>query len=271
MKTIEERELTASNLNRIVCCPGGMEIKGQGLKGEIGRTITWREERLGMQGFVSYETGVARGFIEYMPAETAPFPIIAPGAAVLMCYHWIPEDRSDEEEHSVKEKRLIQLVIEKAKVRFSGIATLGWDNPLHFPIQWLEELGFQQLERHDHIALMWLPLKEGTPRQRMAPARFRPQDLSSEGLLALESASSSRCPYSIHNTARLNQIIEESPDKGRIRHFAHRIDTHEDAVRWSVPPWDWAWLFLNGEKVALHELKSDDLQQLIQGRISQLK
>ena len=124
---------------------------------------------------------MARGFIEYMPAETAPFPIIAPGAAVLMCYHWIPADRNHEEEHSVQEQRLVQRVIEEAKDRFSGIATLGWDNPVHFPIPWLEALGFQRLKKHDYIALMWLPLKEDTPRPKMTPPRFRPQDLSSRG------------------------------------------------------------------------------------------
>jgi len=271
MKTIEDRELTAATLNRIVCSPGGREIEGQDLKGEIGRTIAWREGMLtlGMQGFVSYENGVVRGFIEYMPSGTAPFPIIAPGAAVLMCYHWIPEGKN-EEEHAVQEKRLIRLMIERVEGRCSGIATLGWDNPVHFPIQWLEELGFQQLESDGHIALMWLPLREAIPGPTMAAPRFRPRDLSAEGLLAIDSASSSRCPYSIHNAARLERIIEESPGTDRIRHFAHRIDTHEDAVRWSISPWDWAWLFLNGEKIALHELKSEELQQLIAGKISQL-
>lgn len=274
MKTVKDQKLTQSTLGDIVCCPGGLEIKGQKIKGEIEQTLTWREKmlKLGMKGFVSYQDGVPRGFIEYMPAQTAPFPIEASGSAVLMCYHWVLKNKVDEEEHLAQEKRLIQLVIEEAKDRFSGIATLGWDHPTHFPIRLLEELGFQQLERYDYIALMWLLLKEKVPRPKMAPPRFKPQDLSSKGLLAVEFAWSSRCPYSIHNVARLEQIICEIPGKERIRTFLHRIDTHNEAIRWSISPWDWAWLFLNGGKVLIHEFpEPDEVKRLIEEKISKLQ
>ncbi len=272
MKRIENRRLTEENLKDIVCCPGGLEVKGKESKGEIERTVSWREEmlKLGMTGFVSYMDGVPRGFIEYMPAETASFPIEAPGAAVLMCYHCVVTEKSDEEEHLAQEKRLINLVIEEAKGEFTGLATLGWDNPAHFPISMLEDLGFQQLERSDYIALMWLPFQAETPTVRITSSCFTPQDLSAQGLLAIESASSSRCPYSIHNAARLEQVIAEIPDKERIRHFPHLIDTHADAIEWSISPWDWAWLFLNGEEIAMHELKSDELKQLITDRLARL-
>jgi hypothetical protein len=127
-------------------------------------------------------------------------------------------------------------VIETAKRSFSGIATLGWDHPTHFPIEMLEELRFQQLERFGHIASMWLPLQSGAQRPAIPPAEFKPQDLSSQGLLALESASSSRCPYSIHNAARLKRVIDAIPDRERIRHLPHLIDTPEEALRWSISP-----------------------------------
>lgn len=272
MKRIENRRLSEENLKNIVCCPGGLEVKGKEFKGEIERTVTWREEmlELGMRGFVSYMDGVPRGFIEYMPAETAPFPIEAPSAAVLMCYHWVVTKKSDEEEHLAQEKRLIELVIEEAKGEFTGLATLGWDNPIHFPIAMLEELGFQQLERSGYIALMWLPFQAEASTARMLPSHFTPQDLSAQGLLAIESASSSRCPYSIHNAARLEQTIARITNKERIRHFPHLIDTHADTIKWSISPWDWTWLFLNGEEIAMHELKSDVLKRLITDRLAVL-
>jgi len=272
---MEDRRLTAENVKDIICCPGGLEVEGQKFKGEIGRTVLWREEmlKLGMKGFISYQGSLARGFIEYMPAEAAPFPIEAPGAAVLMCYHWIPADESDEEEHLAQERRLIELVREEAKGEFTGLATLGWDHPTHFPIAMLAELGFQQVERTDYIALMWLPLEEGAPQPRLAPARFKPQDLSSQGLLAIDHAWSSRCPYSIHHAARLKEAIAAIPEQDRalIRHFPHLIDTREEALRWSRSPWDWDWLFLNGEEVAIHELKGEELQGLIAEKIGKLR
>ena len=275
MDGVGDRLLTVENVKEIVCCPGGLEVEGQKFKGEIGRTVTWRKEmlKLGMRGFISYRDGLARGFVEYMPAETAPFPIEAPGVAVLMCYHWISANEGDEEEHLAQEKRLIKLVIEEAKGKFTGLATLGWDHPIHFPIAMLEELGFQQVERTDYIALMWLPLKEGAPRPRMAPAQFEPRELSSQGILAIESAWSSRCPYSIHHATRIEEAIAGIPkeERGRISHFPHLIDTHKDALRWSRSPWDWDWLFLNGEEVAIHELKGEELQGLIAEKIGELR
>lgn len=273
MEKLEDRRLTAENVKEIICCPGGLEVEGQKFKGEIGRTATWREEmlELGMRGFISYWDGLARGFIEYMPAETAPFHIEAPGAAVLMCYHWIPAVESDEEKHLVQEKRLINLVIEEAKGKFSGLATLGWDHPTHFPISFLKEIGFQEVQRTEYIALMWLPLQPAAPRPQMAPASFNPQDLSSEGLLAIESAWSSRCPYSIHNAARLERVIAKIPGKERIRHFPHRIDTHEQAIRWPVSPWNWEWAFSNGEEIPIFELKSAELESFIADKLAQLR
>jgi|Deesub1362A_J573_1020465.scaffolds.fasta_scaffold04561_2 hypothetical protein len=267
MLDMEVRRLTRETVREIPCCPGGLEVRGKKFKGDISRTVLWREEmlKLGMKGFISYQGGLARGFIEYMPAETAPFPIEAPGAAVLMCYHWIPKEEANEEEHLAQERRLIELVIAEAKGRYTGLATLGWDHPTHFPITMLTELGFRQVERADYIALMWLPFREGAIEPRLAPARFQPQDLSAQGLLAIESAWSSRCPYSIHHAARLEEAIAALPERyrKRVRHFPHLIDTREEALRCSRSPWDWDWLFVGGEEVAIHEFKGEELTQLL--------
>lgn len=274
METFDNRRLTEENVGEINCCPGGLEVTGKAFKGDLRRALTWRQEmlELGMRGFVSYQDGVARGFIEYMPAEVAPFPIEAPGGAVLMCYHWEPLTKGDEKEHHAQEKRLINRVIMEAAGRFSGLATLGWDDPVHFPITMLEELGFQQLERSDYIALMWRPLEEGAPRPRMAPTQFQPRDLSSQGLLAIDSAWSSRCPYSIHNAARLEEVLAGLPGehRARIRHFPHRIDTHDGALQWSIRPWNWEWVFANGEEVVLHKLKTGELQGLLAEKVAML-
>ncbi len=95
MKRIKDRPLTEDNVNDIICCPGGREIKGKNLEGRIERTIAWRMKmiKLGMSGFVSYQDGLARGSIEYMPAETAPFPIQAPGA----CTHVLSLENGERE------------------------------------------------------------------------------------------------------------------------------------------------------------------------------
>ncbi len=171
-----------------------------------------------------------------------------------MCYHWKTEKENNEEEHLAQEKRLIDLVVEETKDEFAGIATLGWDNPTHFPISFLEEIGFQELERTDYLALMWLPFEEEATPPEIPPSQFEPQDFSSQELLTVESASSNRCPYSIHETTRLTRVIHNLPQEYRtqIRHFSHLIDTHQDALTYSLSPWDWAGRFLTERK--LHSL-----------------
>ncbi|MFP3898797.1 MAG: hypothetical protein ACLFVD_05750 [Dehalococcoidia bacterium] len=88
--------------------------------------------------------------------------------------------------------------------------------------------------------------------------------------MAIESASSSRCPYSIHNAARLEQVIARLPEEYRIRvrHYPHLIDTHQDAVRWSTAPWNWEWVFVNGMETPIFQVSSDDLQGMIMGRVA---
>lgn len=268
---LDDRMLTKDNVGETNCCPGGLQVQGKSFKGDLERTLSWQQKMLkqGMKGFVSYHNGVARGFTEYMPAEPAPFPIEAPGAAVLMCYHWETLPGGDEEEHLTQEKRLIDLVIRQAVNSFTGLATLGWEHPDHFPIVMLEELGFRQMDRKREIALMWLPLKRDAREPRLTPACFAAQNLSINGILAIESASSSRCPYSIHNATRLQQIIDELPDEARtrVRHSPHLIDTHEDAVRWAIAPWNWEWAFVNGEGIPIFQVSSDDLRRMIMDRI----
>ncbi len=274
VSVLDDQRLTEENVGEIICCPGGLELAGKVFHGDLSAVLTWRREmlRLGMQGFVSYQDGVARGFVEYMPAEVAPFPIEARGATVLMCYHWVPAVQEDELDHLAQEKRLVHKVIEEAAERFSGLATLGWDNPVHFPIPLLTELGFRVLERDESIALMWLPLRRRAPRPRLAPATFVPQDLSSQGLLAIESAWSSRCPYSIHNATKLEQALAGLPEEAtvRIRHLPHRVDTHAEAVRWAIRPWNWEWAFANGEEIPIFRIKMEELQDLVAEKLAKL-
>ncbi len=219
-----------------------------------------------MRGIVAYAEGVPRGFAEYMPAEVAPVPIEAPEGAILMCYHWAGTTDEDPE-HLGHERELIERVIDETRGRFTGLATQGWDTPTHFPIPFLEELGFHEIVRHERIALMWLPYRKGAVAPTLAPAAHAPEDLSSGGLLAIEAAFSARCPYSLDFEARLKAAVSEHPLAERIRPTIHRIDTREDAFTYAVPPWDWSWVRFNGEPVDPFELLGDGLAEGIADRV----
>ncbi|MGC9529018.1 MAG: hypothetical protein ACP5G2_00090 [Candidatus Bipolaricaulaceae bacterium] len=260
--------LTADSASQVVCCPGGLEVAGKRFSGDLGRTGAWRVEmcQLGMEGLLARQGGLVRGFVEYCPGEVAPLPVEAPGAAVLLCYHWVPPEDAPGEEHLAQEGQLVGQALQLIRSRFSGVAALGWDHPTHFPIALLGELGFQEVERRDYLSLMWLPFSAAARPPGWVPAVFRPQDLSGERLLAVEVGWSSRCPYSVHHAARVGQVLAGLPDAAQslIRARFHRVDTRADAVSTSRHPWDWDWLFLNGTPVDHRRTGSDDLRRAIE-------
>lgn len=257
------RPLDEETVSDLACCSGGLELAGKDFRGDLGQVAEWRRRmlRLGMRGVVACRAGVAHGFAEYMPSEAAPFPVEAPGAAVLLCFHWAGT-QPDDPEHLTEERRMVEAVIEEARPGFAGLATLGWNHPTHYPIQLLEDLGFQEIVREEPIALMWLPFRGGIPEPRLAPPRFRPRDLSRRGILAADAAFSARCPYSVHAVERLKTLVAAHPDHARISLREHRIDTREDAFRLAVSPWDWTWTYLNGESVNLLVSREDVVREL---------
>jgi hypothetical protein len=263
--------LTSDRLSDVACCPGGAEVAGKTFDGDIEEAVGWRHRmiELGMRGIVAYDEDGPRGFAEYMPAEAAPVPIEAPGAAALMCYHWAGT-KADDPEHLAEEREMIARVVEETRGQFTGLVTQGWDAPTHFPIPFLRDLGFREVVRHGCIALMWLPYEGGLAEPSLAPAAHEPRDLSSDGLLAIDGAFTARCPYSIGTEARLKRIVSSHPLNDRIRLALRRIDTREDAFAHAVPPFDWSWVFLNGEEVALFEFPGGDLGTEITRQIEAL-
>jgi len=263
--------LSLKTLPDVVCCPGGLEVAGKRFLGDLSETVAWREKMmdLGMSGLVAYDESGPRGFAEYMPAESASVPIVAPGVAILMCYHWAGTD-PEAPEHLERERALIERVIEEVRGTFSGLATQGWDVPTHFPIPLLERLGFREVARAGTIALMWHPFSNEAEVPRFSEPTYVPRNLASEGLLEIDAAFSVRCPYGISSEARLSETIATHPQRDRIRLTIHHIDTREDALALAVPPFDWSWVFMNGEEVGLFEFPGERLAVEIGRRIDAL-
>jgi len=255
----------------IVCCPGGLEVSGKAFRGDLSETVAWRKRLigLGMNGIVAYDADGPRGFAEVMPAETAPLPIEAPGSAALMCYHWAGTAAEDPE-HLAMERELVERAIGATRDEFDGLVTQGWDVPTHFPIPFLEDLGFIEVARHGFVALMWRPFAEGAVTPSYPAASYAPRDLSSDSLLAIDAAFTARCPYSLSSEARLSEAVAEHSLREQIRLTLHRIDTREDAMALAVPPFDWAWVFFNGDEVELFELPGAKLAEEITRRIDDL-
>jgi hypothetical protein len=260
--------LDQNTIGDVVCLPGGLELAGKTFLGDLAPVAEWhrRQLREGMRGFVAHADGRARGFVEFMPAEAAPFPIDAPGACVLLCFHWAgtePEDPA----HLAQERRMLEAVIADARREFTGLAALGWNHPTHYPLALLTALGFREIVREEPIALVWLPFRDNARVPSLAPARFRPRDLSRDGRLAIDAAWSSRCPYSVSFAERLRAAIVCQKDRERISLREQRIDTHEEAFEHAASPWDWGWVYLNGRSVNPFALPGDALAAEIARRV----
>ncbi len=257
---MELARLREENVGDLVCLPGGLELAGKSFLGDLSHVAEWHRERLqeGMSGRIAYADGVARGFVEIMPAETAPFPIVAPGACVLLCFHWAgtePEDPA----HLAEERHMLEAVIADARREFTGIAALGWNHPTHYPLALLTALGFREVVRQEPIALVWLPFRDGVPEPQLAQPRFSPRDLSGDGLLAIDAAWSARCPYSVSFAGRLRAAVAGQPERGRISFIERRIDTRADAFEHAASPWDWGWAYVNGRPINPFALPGDTL------------
>ncbi|MFW6141941.1 MAG: hypothetical protein ACOC53_05215 [Candidatus Saliniplasma sp.] len=256
---MQDIRITEENVHDVICCPGGKEIKGKSLTGDLSKTLSWRREMIneGMTGFISYKVDEPFGFVEYIPAESAPFPVHAPDDVFLMCYHWATEDS-----HLEEERRLISLVIEDVMDRYGGISTFAWDHPIHFPQSLLKTLGFEIVEELEDGSLMWLPFDEDSQEPELIRTDYEPADLSQEGRLAIEQAYSHRCPYSIHNYYRIGELIREIDDD-LITYEPHVIDTREDALKYAIDPMNWQWLYLNGLKTEHLFTPDEDLEKTI--------
>ncbi len=258
---MDVERLSHGTLDDMVCLPGGLELAGKSFLGDLVQVTDWHRDRLGegLRGLVAYADGKPRGFIEWMAAEAAPFPIDAPGASVLLCFHWAgtaPEDP----EHLAAERRLLETAIADARREFRGMATLGWNHPTHYPIALLAALGFREIVRDEPIALVWLPFRNGASEPRLAPVRFRPRDLSREGRLAIDAAWSARCPYSVSFAERLRRAVAGQERRQLVDVVQHRIDTRDDAFRLAASPWDWGWVYFNGRSVNPFALPGDGLE-----------
>ncbi|MFO7792657.1 MAG: hypothetical protein R6W73_06730 [Candidatus Saliniplasma sp.] len=260
--------LTENNVDDIICSPGGLEIKNVDLKGDLYKTVLWHKKMInkGMSGYIFYKGDTPYGFIEYMPVEPSPFPIEAPGSAVLMCFHWVA---TEDEPHLETEKEMIEMVIEDIYDNFDGLVTFGWNNPEHYPIEMLEELGFETVENLDQTSLMWLPLKKDAVEPTIMDTTLQVEDLSDEGKLKIVSTYSNRCPYSIYNGIKVKKTVKEIDDD-RIEFTQHLIDSQDDALGWADNPGRWEYMIIDGEEIDIFHKPSDEIKEIIKEKLSEL-
>lgn len=257
--------LTEDNIHRINCAPGGLELEGQDLTGDLTGVIDWHVDmmRCGMTGFAFSRDDAVRGFVQYMPGESAPLPIIAPRSAVLLCFHYNAAAGEGEDEHLAAERMMVHKAVDDARRRFDGMAAVGWDHAIHFPIPLLEDLGFCELHREGELALLWLPFAGDALEPSVAPRTLDPLDLGDEGRVAVDLAWSHRCPYDVHHRTRIRRLLDDM-DPDRISYREVLMDTRTQVLSNRAPSWNWQWLYVNGRELAPHQLTEELLRGILE-------
>ncbi len=251
--------LTYENLKDIICCPGGVELKGKDFKGDIGKIVSWTEGMIrdGMEGLIHYTDGAPVGFVQYMPTDKAPMPIVGPGTCTLMCFHWKGEDDS---KHLDMEYRLLEEALEISRVVYEGMAVLAWDHPIHFPVSMMDELGFNTVDTQDHLHLMWKPFDDDAVPPSLVDHTYDPMRSSSR--LIIEQGYSNRCPYSISHAQSIKDMVLDIGDE-RIDHILHTIDTRDESIRYAVVPWNWDWLYIDGERIDTFSTSTREIKEMV--------
>lgn len=263
----EIEKITKENIGDIICCPDGLEVRDKNFSCDLSPVLKWKKEMFeyGMNGLVLYQEGEATGFVEYMPVEKAPYPIEGKNFGVIMCFHWVSKE--DSEDHLKLEKELLKAAMEEMKKEFNGAAALAWDNPEHFPIDLFKDVGYSKVSFNDHIYLMWKPFDSTDETPEFIETSFQPEDLSKKGKLAIELGYSNRCPYSIRDREKVEDAVSRLNDE-RIIFHSYEIDRKEKAGKFLRG--DWNWLYLNGAKID-HMWKSrEDLEDIVKKKLERL-
>jgi len=148
---ITYRLLDASNVVDLICAEGGAEFARAGLTraelgNEIDRIVEGRLDLIasGLTGRVAYSNGSPIGFVELMPLETAPVPIVGEGLWIVLCLHVLVEENPSIEESI--EAALIEQAITLASGEADGLTVLAWDHDTHWPRSTFESHGFEVVE-----------------------------------------------------------------------------------------------------------------------------
>ncbi|MFO7792659.1 MAG: hypothetical protein R6W73_06740 [Candidatus Saliniplasma sp.] len=98
---------------------------------------------------------------------------------------------------------------------------------------------------------------------------YSPSDLSHEGKLAIEQGYSHRCPYSIHNQQRVSNLITDIDDE-RISYKAIAIDYREEALKYTIEPLNWEWLYISGREIEYFFKSKEELEEEIKSMLDDL-
>jgi len=242
-------KLTAENIKseHICCaisdkkCASGYEAKKEWLKNQLKDGYVFN--KLDVRGKV---------FIEYVPAEKAWVPVVAPGYMMINCF-WV----SGQYKGQGHGKALFEACLNDSK-GLNGIVvvTSTKKQPFLSDKGFFKKQGFVKCDQAEPWFELWyLPLKSDAPVPKFKDcARNAVCDIPN----GLAVYYTNACPFTEYYVEELKQIAIK---KGYPIHVA-KLETHEQAQNHFVPHTIYS-VFLNGKFVTQHILNENYFDKFI--------
>lgn len=155
----------------------------------------------GLRGWIAFDNGKPAGYVEYLPIEEAPFPVVGENAAFLTCLWVLPTA-----EHLGVGGSLLAACVGDSPRGVATIAHRGQRKPAEF----YEHFGFRRIDEHDGAILML----NGDPRVQLQRTFYRAHEDADR--LRVDVLFNPECPWSTRTAERVISLVKDHPAHDQI-------------------------------------------------------
>lgn len=158
----------------------------------------WLDEmfRQGLRGWVAYQDGVPAGYVEYLPVEVAPFPVVGQNSRFLTCLWVLPKFK-----HLGIGGSLLAACLGDSP---QGVVTYAYRSE-HKPVDFFLRFGFREVEQFDGASL----LTYGNPQVELQHTYYQAHE--SNDKVAVDVLYNPECPWSTRTAERFVDTLKAHP------------------------------------------------------------
>lgn len=155
----------------------------------------------GLRGWIAYQDQTPLGYVEYLPIETAPFPVTGHNANFLTCLWVLPVHN-----HLGVGGSLLAACLGDSP---QGVATVVFKGG-HMPVEFYEHFGFRVADQIGDSVL----LVHGDVEAQLLHTHYRAHESSRQ--LKVDVMYNPECPWSTRTAERVIEVIEKHPARDEI-------------------------------------------------------
>ncbi|MBI4788653.1 MAG: GNAT family N-acetyltransferase [Chloroflexi bacterium] len=192
--------LTRANVSALhtLCTSDNPEFASANAKRE-----EWLNEmfRKGLRGWIAFQDRQPIGYVEYLPVEAAPYPIVGQNANFLTCLWVLPQFKRLGAGGS-----LLAACLGDSP---HGVSTMGYQGE-HKPIDFFKHFGFRDIDQKDGATLLVYGNADVQLQHTYLSTHAKSDRLAADVLFNPE------CPWSTRTAERVIEQIEKHPARAEI-------------------------------------------------------